>query len=124
LENKFFSESGNSQGYNTRYFESYEQGNHAYLSLIADTYCEFVWFLWMVANAQCFNKFLSSLMISHLLWKLHQALWMTLLCYVVLCFHLRMRMQLAAALAKAATTCFMQNYADDGFHCKSGSGLP
>ncbi len=92
---------------------SYEQGNHAYLSLTADTYGkiseDFVRFIWMVATSASTNFRPSELPSTHASdaqldeFALQRAF-----------FFSRMRVQVGAAVAKAAAACFVHDDVDDG----------
>ena len=92
---------------------SYEQGNHAFLSLVADTYGklsdDFVRFIWMVANAASTNSRLSQPPSDQASTEPSDSF--------AVCrgaFFSRMRVQLGAAIAKAAAARFVTDGTDDG----------
>jgi hypothetical protein len=92
---------------------SYEQGNHAFLSLVADTYGkisdDFVRFVWMVATAASTNSRLSQPPSDGAPAESPDS-------FAVRrgAFFSRMRVQLGAAIAKAAAARFITDGADDG----------
>jgi hypothetical protein len=92
---------------------SYEQGHHAYLSLTADTYGkiseDFVRFIWMVATSASTNFRPSQLPPTDTLAPVLDE-------FAVQrgFFFSRMRVQLAAAIAKAAAARFVQDDGDSG----------
>jgi len=93
---------------------SYEQGNHAFLSLVADTYGkisdDFVRFIWMVANAASTNSRLSQPPSDATPADSPDS------SFAVQrgAFFSRMRVQIGTALAKAAAARFITDNADDG----------
>ena len=92
---------------------SYEQSNHAFLSLTADTYGkvsdDFVRFLWLVANTASTNSRLSQSPSEHGCSQSQDS-------FATLrgSFFSRIRVQVGAALAKAAAARFVPDSADDG----------
>ena len=92
---------------------AYEQGNHAFLSLVADTYGKLsedsVCFIWMLANAASTNSRLSQPHSDSASPESPDD-------FAVRrgSFFSRMRVQLGAAIAKAAAARFVTDGADDG----------
>ena len=108
---------------NAKHGISYAQGNHAFLSLIAETYGtisdEFVRFIWLVANYASTNSRLDRLSApsrSQPAASSQDSPHSSLDDFAVLrgSFFSRMRVQIAAALAKAAAARFVTDGADDG----------
>jgi hypothetical protein len=93
---------------------SYEQGHHAYLSLTADTYCkiseDFVRFIWMVATSASTNFRPSQLPPTDTLAPVPRLDEFAVQRWF---FFSRMRVQLAAAIVKAAAARFVQDDVDD-----------